>query len=338
MDPQLISSLMGNPAFSMQELTEAFNEIPNNFGTLTNLGLFEDMPLRGPVAWIEVGTQSLNLLPEVPRGGPPSQGTIGTRRVVPIQVPHFPHEDSVLAGDVAGVRAFGTASRLQGVQELMAEKLYTMGQKHRITREFMNWGAVNGRVYNSAGTMLLDLFTTFDKTEKVISLDLNNASAEVLVNILALKTYMDLNSEGAQVKDVVVYTGESLFNALITHPSVKTAYQYYVSSQEVLRNDLRAGFSHGGVSFIQENGYADTADGTRYQFVNSSEGRAIPRGTNAFKTALAPADFLETVNTKGLPRYAKQHVMKYERGIEIWTESNVLPICMRPQLLVRITK
>ncbi|MFK0569865.1 major capsid protein [Endozoicomonas sp.] len=56
-----------------------------------------------------------------------------------------------------------------------------------------------------------------------------------------------------------------------------------------------------------------------------------------FKTWFAPADFVETVNTIGLPRYAKQKVMDFEKGVIIHTQSNPLPINLKPRAVIKLT-
>jgi hypothetical protein len=48
-------------------------------------------------------------------------------------------------------------------------------------------------------------------------------------------------------------------------------------------------------------------------------------------------NFLETANTMGQPYYAKQEPRKFNAGIDLWAESNVLPICKRPEVLVTVT-
>ncbi len=58
---------------------------------------------------------------------------------------------------------------------------------------------------------------------------------------------------------------------------------------------------------------------------------------NTFETVFAPADFTETVNTIGKEVYAKQEPRKFNRGIDLHTQSNPLPICYRPGELVKGT-
>ena len=65
----------------------------------------------------------------------------------------------------------------------------------------------------------------------------------------------------------------------------------------------------------------------------------FPLGTvDTFGTYLAPADFNETVNTLGQPLYAKQEPRTFGRGTDLHSQSNLLPICHRPEVLVKATK
>ena len=72
-------------------------------------------------------------------------------------------------------------------------------------------------------------------------------------------------------------------------------------------------------------------------FVAANEAYLYPTGADIFKTWFAPADFVETVNTIGLPRYAKQKVMDFEKGVIIHTQSNPLPINLRPRAVIKLT-
>jgi hypothetical protein len=60
------------------------------------------------------------------------------------------------------------------------------------------------------------------------------------------------------------------------------------------------------------------------------------RGPGLFRQYNAPADFVETANTIGLPRYAKQAVdQQFARWVMLHVQSNPLPICTRPRVLIR---
>ena len=51
---------------------------------------------------------------------------------------------------------------------------------------------------------------------------------------------------------------------------------------------------------------------------------------------MPPADFNEAVGTVGQEYYAKQEPRKFGRGVDIHTQSNPLPLCMRPEVLVEL--
>ena len=52
---------------------------------------------------------------------------------------------------------------------------------------------------------------------------------------------------------------------------------------------------------------------------------------------IAPADFVETANTRGQKFYAKQEPTKWNKGIEFHTQSNVLYLPTRPAALIKGT-
>ena len=96
-------------------------------------------------------------------------------------------------------------------------------------------------------------------------------------------------------------------------------------------------FTFAGVTFEEYLGQASDVDGNVRKFIASGEGHAFPEGTvDTFATYFAPADFNETVNTLGQPLYAKQEPREFGRGTDLHTQSNPLPMCHRPGLLVKL--
>jgi hypothetical protein len=54
-------------------------------------------------------------------------------------------------------------------------------------------------------------------------------------------------------------------------------------------------------------------------------------------TRFAPADYIETVNTLGLPYYAKQEIMPFGKGVALEAQSNPIHLPTRPAAIVRLT-
>ena len=126
------------------------------------------------------------------------------------------------------------------------------------------------------------------------------------------------------------------FDALTGHAKVKEAFERWQEGA-ALRNDLRSGFTYGGITFEEYRGQATDPDGNVRRFIAPKEGHAFPMGTlDSFVTYFAPADFNETVNTLGRPLYAKQEPRRFDRGTDLHTQSNPLPMCLRPGVLVKL--
>ena len=127
------------------------------------------------------------------------------------------------------------------------------------------------------------------------------------------------------------------FDALTSHAKVERAYERWMDGT-ALRDDMRSSFIFGGITFEEYRGQATDQDGNVRRFIAENEGHAFPLGTvETFASYFAPADFNETANTMGQQLYAKQEPRKFERGTDLHTQSNPLPMCHRPGVLVKLT-
>jgi len=324
-------------AFNMVSLTDAINKVPNMYGRANELGLF---PIRGVstrTIIIEEKNGVLNLLPTLPPGAPATLGTIGKRTVRSFVIPHIPHDDAVLPEEVQGVRLFGSENAMEGVVAKLAEKLAVMRSKHAITLEHLRMGALKGIILDADGSTLYNLFTEFGISPTTIEFDLFDDAAEVLTSVLDVKRHIEDNLLGETMTRVHVLAGADWWDAFTTHPKVALAFTHF-QNRQTLDGDYRRGFVFGDVIFEEYRGRATDSAGTLRKFIEDDEAIAFPIGTqNAHATYVAPADFNETANTIGIELYAKQETRKFDRGIDIHTQSNPLPLWKRPALLVKLT-
>jgi hypothetical protein len=250
-------------------------------------------------------------------------------------IPNFTHFDDILADDIQDVRAFGSESELETVQKVVLDKLATARSKHDITLEYMRAGALQGVVKNDQGEVLLDLFDTFDVTQRTQDFTFGAATTKVDKLLRDVKRYIELNLKGEVMSGIKCLCSGEFFDALVGHASVRDAYNTYQGITPY-REDLRKQFVFQGISFEEYLGSASNNTGTVLPFIPAGEAIFFPVGTiNTFVTYFAPADFNETVNTIGQPLYAKQKLKEFDRGVEILTQSNPLPVCIRPNLLVK---
>jgi hypothetical protein len=327
------------PGFSMAALTLAINKLPQPMYTLLgDLGIFTEQGITTRTAIIEQRNNVLNLLPTRPVGAPGTVGTIGKRQVRGFVIPQIPHDDAVMPADVQGIRAFGSENEMETVGNLMDDKLQTMKNKHTITREWLRAGAINGIVYDADGTTVIyNYFTEFGITQEVQNIVLGTSTTKTMVGALAVKRWIEYHLKGDSMTGIMVLCSPEFWDAFTTHPNVQIAFQYY-QQQQNLSGDFRAGFNYGGVTWREYIGSVTDVNGVVRRFIAANEAVAFPLGTTqTFRMYYAPADFNETANTVGLPLYAKQEERPMQRGWDIHTQSNPLPVVTRPEVLVRLT-
>ena len=330
-----------NPGFSMASLTAAINLIPNRYGRLEELNLFPAKPVRTRSVVIESRNGTLNLLPSLPVGSVATQNKHDKRQLHSFVIPHIPLEDVVLPEEVQGVRAFGSETEMDTVAQVLAQHLESMRNKHAITLEHLRMGALKGVILDADGSVLHDLFEVFKLNPSTVNFQLNADTTNVRNKCADVVRGITENLRGEFMTGVRVLCSPSFFAKLTGHAKVEKAYENYAQGA-MLRDDVRNGFAFGGIVFEEYLGKASYLDGvgtvqTR-DFIAEGEAHAFPLGTvDTFSTYFAPADFNETVNTLGQPLYAKQEPRKFDRGTDLHTQSNPLPMCHRPGVLVKLT-
>jgi hypothetical protein len=336
----MLNNPFENPAFSMTSLTAALNLLPSRYGRLEELRLFPAKPVRTRTVVVEERAGVLNLLPSLPPGAPGTVGVRDKRTLRSFVIPHIPHDDVVLSEEVMGIRAFGSDNAFETIASVLTDHLETMRGKHAATLEYLRMGALKGIVQDADGRALVNLFNEFNITPKTVNFKLNVDTTQVLEKCLELKRAMTRGLAGETMSQVHCLVSSGFFDKLVTHKSVQDAYRLW-NEGIALRSDMRGGFPFAGITFEEYAGEASIPDGKggwiTQPFIADGEGHAFPLGTlDTFATYYAPADFNETVNTLGQPLYAKQEPRKFDRGTDLHTQSNPLPICHRPGLLIKV--
>lgn len=324
-------------AFNMTSLTASINLLPNTYGKLEAMNLFPQKSVRTRNIAVEEQNGVLNLLPTQMPGGTSTFEGRTKRKMRSFTIPHIPHDDVILPEEIQGIRAFGTENELEAMANVVTDHLQSMRNKHAITIEHLRMGALKGNILDADGSTLYNLFDEFEITPKTVNFALGTASTDVKKKCLEVLRHIEDNLRGEFMTGVHCLVSPEFFDALTSHSKVKEAYERWEEGA-ALRNDMRSGFTFGGITFEEYRGQATDPDGNTRRFIASGEGHCFPTGTaESFVTYFAPADFNETVNTLGLPLYAKQCPRKFDRGTELHTQSNPLPLCLRPGVLVKLT-
>ncbi|GLO24179.1 MULTISPECIES: major capsid protein [Pseudomonas] len=326
-------AIFEDDAFGVAALTAAINEQEYVPGRLAALGLFEEEGVSTLTVQIEKDGDKLALVPSGERG---TSGLVvgGSKRILlPFNTVHLPQRFSIRADEIQGIRAFGTQTELQAVQDVVNRRLGKARRQLDATHEFHRMGAINGKVLDADGsTVLLDIFERFGVSRQSMSMGLNDPDSNVQVQSVEALDMQEDALGAATTSGARAFCGKTFWKKLIAHGSVVETYK---GSQQAaaLRGDGREAFEFGGIAWERYRGKVGGVS-----FIADDEARLVPEGVpELFLSVYAPADYMETVNTEGLPYYSKLEVMPFGKGVEGEAQSNPLHICTRPRAIIRLT-
>ena len=347
--PQLDLNTLVGERFSTLQLTMGINKRSNEYGLLNGMGLFSEKGIPERFVKIETRNQTLNIIPTSAVGTPaPAADDPDGREVIP-PIPTFRHAKmhTLLAEDLQGVRAFGTDDMPEYPDMKMMEMLDKIQREHMQTREFLRWQALKGNVYDADGARLLyNVYTLMGESQQTIDWDLTDDTAvdPILDGNDELLDYLEDQALGETITGIVKFCSPGYWSAMMKNKAFREAYKYFSEQGGEINPNrhLVRQFHYKGVTYIRHRGSCSykKRDGTvvTHTFIPANEAIAVPMGTyECFKTFFGPAEFLETVNTEGLPLYVKPDVMKLDMGIELHSFSHQLNLVTKPRLVVKCT-
>ena len=324
-------SIFEDDAFSVTSLLASINEEHVIPGQIAASGLFTEEGSTTVTQQIEKDGDVLELVAAAPRGAP-GQVVIGSKRsLIPFNCVHLPQEFTIMADEIQGIRAFGSRTELQGVQDLVNAKQNKARGQLDLTHEYQRIGAIKGQVVDKDGSVLVDLFQMFGLEQQKLEMEFGVVDVSVRAGeALDMQEYVLGNATGT---GAIAWCGKNFWADLISDDSVKEAYLNHEAAS-ALRGDRRQAFEFGGVLWIRYRGKIGGVP-----FVGDNDAYLVPEGVpGLFKSVFAPANYMETVNTLGLPYYTKLERMKYDKGVTGETQSNPLHICSRPRGNILLTR
>jgi hypothetical protein len=324
--------------YTLAEMTTAINILPNTYTRLGQMGLFRFEGVTQRAILIEQADGVLNLLPSVPLGGAATVANRDSRSMRSFTVPWIPHDDVITPQDIQGVRGFGVADAADPLATVMERKLTRMRAKHAQTREYMEVNALRGIVKDGAGLTLYNYFDEFGLEQQSVDFLLGTASTNVQAKCREVLRDIEAELKGEMMTSVLALVSPGFFDKLIGHTKVEEAFKYYsTNGPQPLREDTGRRFRFSGIMFEEYSAPVTLSTGAMETLIPQNEGIAFPLGTmDTFVTYGAPANLIETVNTVGLPIYARQLARQDGSAIDIKTEASPLPVNKRPRLAVRI--
>lgn len=328
------------------DLSSGFTNIPNRWGMISALGLFEtELKTQKTVTFDEV-TQSTVLLEDSPYEERQEYGKQEDRKTHALAIPHFSYADKLRKSEIAGFRADGSNEE-ESIASARAKVLTRAMRNYEATLEYSRaYLLTTGNVYAPNGTVSHNIFSEFGVTQKSVNYafagtpNLIEKAEEVISHI------QDNLNSGQMVGRIMVLCSPEFFASMLKDAGVQDAYNMYQNTnqfggRQVLRDrlenptDVRSRvFLHGGLEYVEYRGSFKNKAGTEQRFIPANEAVAFPVDVDdMYKTFYAPADIFGVESTQTLYTFEEQgrRVWEYE------SESNFMNWIDRPAAIVKLT-
>lgn len=332
--------IFNDDAFSMASLTAAVNEQPVAPTQIHESGLFEEDGIDTTTLLVEKQSGSNTLVAYTERGGPGETVGDDDRNIRAFRVPHLQRDDTILADQIQNVRAFGSETKRETLSDRVAKKMSKHLTAMDMTVEHQRCGAIKGQVLDKFGNVMENMYTAFDvAVPDPINMKLDSESTVVRAESDQVVYKVEDALEGAVYSKIVAWAGRDFWDMLINHKNIREIYMAAQNSAALL-GQTPDSIQVGSIEYrrYKISPSAKTASAAGGGFIPADKARVVPFGVpDMFITRFAPADYIETVNTIGLARYAKQLAKRNNKGIDIEVQSNPISLCTRPGALFELS-
>lgn len=322
------SELIGNEdLFSVQSLTAAINQNDVVPGRIKALGLFHEKGIPTTECVIEYKKGIVELVQSTLRGGNPQHVQDRTRNAIKIQTTHLAQAGHLYADDFQNLRPFGNETFDEQVQKFMLESFESMKNNNEATIEYQRAGALVGKVLDKDGSIILDIHNEFGLEAEIDELDLSTGSTKKQIRAIKKKS-----KDALKVNNVsrwIALCGSDFFDGLEGADDVRESFTRFREG-EVLRQDNDA-IRFASVAWEEYDAFVGET-----KFIEDDEAILIPVVDGLCITRFAPANYTDTVNTTGVPHYAKAAPKHMDKGFDLECQSNPISLITVPNAIRRI--
>lgn len=246
--------------FTAIDLTSAIDVIPNQWGLLGDMAMFEEDGVDTTVIEINYRDGFINILASAERGTIPNVASGDDEAAVFLKIPHFPDVDVITPKDLenrwAFVRGDNVPRRRRTIEDEVMRRLAKIALRHDLTLEYLRMGALKGRIYDGKGKLLVDLFQTFGITQQVFTFKFSDPNFAVQQFTYQVARQIELNLHGDVANGIDALVSPEFFDQLTSHPKVQ---QFFLNWNSNVVGDNRKGFRVGALNFIEYNAQVPSA-------------------------------------------------------------------------------
>lgn len=319
--------------FQVSTLTAAVNKLPLIPSKTGDLGLFREIGISTTSVTIDEGHGKLMIVANTPRNADPAPMQINKRKRRTFEACHLPATAQLLPTELQNIMPFGEEnSTLQSQARIINDRLDMLKTSVEATREWHRIGALRGQILDADGSVLIDLYNEFEVTKSSRTIAFSVATTDVRGNLLGAKRLAETKIGGSvPISGFIALTHPDFYDALTRHESVQVAYANYTAAADRLGGDQRGGFTFADITFIE---YNVSVNGV--PMIPAGKSILVPKAVGAYLMHNAPANYNETVNTLGLPFYAKGIERRFQKGWDLEVQGNPLAINLFPEAVIEL--
>lgn len=333
-----------NDVFNIIEMTNAIRDIRTVPSFLDTLGIFTPKPITTERFEIEmVGDGTLALIPTTERGSPRTGIGRDRRTMRDFSTVRLRQFDTLRASEIQGVRAFGTETEVEAMQQVVAQRQLNLLRRLNLTKEYHRLGAINGIVLDSDGVSVIRNFYTEFGISQPSEIAFNWAARTDVTGFLRQQVIRPmvqaLGGRWTPGARIVALCGDQFYDALIANAEVRASYLNWQDARNLRGNSDGIGqayseFTFGDITWVNYRGTDDNSTVA----IGTATCRFIPVGIpEVFQSVYSPGESFEVVNTLGQEFYSKTVLdpSGYNEFVEIDVASYRLDMCLAPQALLR---
>lgn len=329
-------NVLESDAFSMASLTEGLDSVDYKPSLLGSLGIFEPEPIRTQDVQIDRRDGDINLIKTSERGAPAEELNRESRSMVGLKTVRLAKSSTLMAHEIANIRAFGKETELQSVAMEFARRNARLVQDLEYTKEKHRLGALQGLLLDADGSTIYNFNTEFGESATAeIDFELDDDTTDVRAKCNQVVRGMAVSSRGAMGpgSEVHALAGDEFYDDLIKHPQVRQTYLNWAAAADLREGMAYKAFTYGGITF---HNYRGSDDGTEIA-VGATKAKFFPVGARGvFKEVMSPADeFMPYAGQMGQSMYALRELDP--SGLQQWVRAHVraypLFVCQKPRVL-----
>ncbi len=263
----MLLDIFDNEAFSMVTMSSAIERKQFLPQRLDELNIFTNDYIRTQDVAVEDRSGQLRLIKTSARGAPLEQRKNTKSAIRKFSTVRLGKGDRILASELAFLREFGTEDQIRELRTEIARRLgggmngQGLIDDVRLTLENMRLGAIQGKVLDADGSIIIDWTQEFSATPVGnTAWDLAASDGSFREQCVKHKRNVIRKSYGmfTNQSSLVNFCGDNFYDTLIKSPEVRQTYLNQEQAYYVAGGDAFDSFRYGGMVWENFRGTDDS--------------------------------------------------------------------------------